>query len=69
MRDSERQTAPARLLNTAEAAKYLSVSANTLRMWASMKKYLPLVRIGHLVRYDRLELDNFIEQNQTKIRD
>ena len=51
----------ARLLNTKQAAAYLGLSVPTLREWASMRIHLPIVRLGRAVRYDRRDLDAYIE--------
>lgn len=50
------------LLSRKEAANYLGISASTLAIWASVKRYnLPYVKIGHLVKYRRSDLDAFIQ--------
>jgi excisionase family DNA binding protein len=60
------------LLTRKQAAHYLGIAANTLAIWASVKRYnLPYVKIGHLVKYRRKDLDEFIasrtiEQNKMK---
>lgn len=49
------------LLNRKQAAKYLGVTAQTLAIWASVKRYdLPYVKVGRLVKYRRADLDAFI---------
>jgi excisionase family DNA binding protein len=49
-----------RLLTTDEAATYIGVSPETLRLWASQRRLIPIIKIGKLVRYDVLDLDDFI---------
>ena len=49
------------LLSRQEAAEYLGVSPNTLASWSSSKRYnLPFIKIGHLAKYRRPDLDEFI---------
>jgi excisionase family DNA binding protein len=49
------------LLTRKQAAHYLGISAGTLAIWASVKRYnLPYIKIGHLVKYRRKDLDTFI---------
>lgn len=51
------------LFSRKEAAEYLSISPNTLAVWASTGRYaLPYTKIGNAVRYTRADLNNFIEQ-------
>jgi excisionase family DNA binding protein len=49
------------LVSADEAAKFLGVSAGTLAVWRSTKRYfLPFVKMGHLVRYRQSDLSEFI---------
>lgn len=49
------------LLNRKQAANYLGITASTLAIWASVKRYnLPYIKIGSLVKYRRKDLDTFI---------
>lgn len=49
------------LLTRKQAANYLGISATTLAVWASVKRYnLPYIKIGHLAKYRRKDLDIFI---------
>lgn len=51
------------LLTRKEAAEYLCISANTLAVWASNKRYdLKFIRMGRAVRYRLSDLDEFMEQ-------
>jgi predicted DNA-binding transcriptional regulator AlpA len=57
----------AQLLNTTEAAKYLSVSKAFLDRdrWAGAK--VPFIKIGsHLVRYRQCDLDKYIDAQVKK---
>lgn len=50
------------LLTRKQAAHYLGIAVSTLAIWASVKRYnLPYVKIGHLVKYRRVDLDDFIK--------
>jgi predicted DNA-binding transcriptional regulator AlpA len=50
------------------AARYLSVSPNTLAVWDCTKRYdLKPLKIGRSVRYRRANLDQFLE-NQLKAK-
>ena len=48
-------------LNKQQACKYLGISNNTLDSW--IKKGLPVIRVGKTVRFDRIELNHWL-QNQ-----
>lgn len=49
------------LLTRKQAAHYLGIAASTLAIWASVKRYnLPYIKVGHLVKYRRKDLDAFI---------
>lgn len=49
------------MLNTTEAARILDVSAGTLGVWRSVKRYpLKYVKIGRKIRYRQADLDEFI---------
>lgn len=49
------------LLSADQAAEFLGVSAGTLAVWRSTKRYsLPFVKMGHLVRYRQSDLSDFI---------
>jgi excisionase family DNA binding protein len=52
------------LLSRADAATYLGVAKQTLAIWACTKRYdLPYVKVGRLVRYRKVDLDQFIAKN------
>lgn len=48
-------------LNKQQACRYLGISNNTLDSW--IKKGLPVIRVGKTVRFDRAELNHWL-QNQ-----
>ena len=48
-------------LNKQQACDYLGISNNTLDSW--IKKGLPVIRVGKTVRFDRAELNHWL-QNQ-----
>lgn len=48
-------------LNKQQACDYLGISNNTLDSW--IKKGLPVIRIGKTVRFDKTELNRWL-QNQ-----
>lgn len=51
-----------KLLTRQQAAQYLDVTAGTLAVWASTRRYdLPFVKIGRNVRYRPEDLDRWLE--------
>ena len=50
-----------RLLTIQEAAQYTGVSATTLYKWVSQRK-IPQIKIGRLVKFDPVKLDEWIKQ-------
>jgi excisionase family DNA binding protein len=51
------------LLRAKEAAQFLNVSENTIRMWIWQRR-LPVVRLGRAVRLRRQDLEDLIEHNR-----
>ena len=51
------------LLRAKEAAQFLNVSENTIRMWIWQRR-LPAVRLGRAVRLRRRDLEEIIERNR-----
>ena len=51
------------LLRAKEAAQFLNVSENTIRMWIWQRR-LPVVRLGRAVRLCRQDLEELIERNR-----
>jgi excisionase family DNA binding protein len=50
-----------RLLDVASAAEYLGCKPSRIRT-AVFRNELPVVRIGHLVRFDRVALDKWLSK-------
>ena len=48
-------------LNERQAARYLGVSAGTLRLWRSENRSPRYFRAGKLIRFRRADLDAWIE--------
>lgn len=50
------------LLNEKAAADFLDVEPGTLSVWRSTGRYgIPFVKVGHLVRYRRADLEKWLE--------
>jgi excisionase family DNA binding protein len=58
----------ARLLTVREAAEYLGTTPSTLysKVW---RREIPFIKWGRSVRFDRVDLDDLIEQLRVKPRD
>lgn len=54
-------------LTATQAASYLQVAVGTIRNWTSAK-YVPHVKRGHLVRYDRDRLDRWLRAKECRGR-
>lgn len=55
------------LLSRLEAARYLKLKKGTLESWVSRRPgYLPMCRLGRLVKYRKCDLDEFIEKNMVR---
>lgn len=64
-----REYRPNDLLSRREAAAYLGISAETLAVWQSTRRYnLPCVKVGRLARYRKADLDAFIQSRTTHKR-
>jgi excisionase family DNA binding protein len=57
-----------RLLNVAEAARYLGLEVDTMYKKARLRE-LPSVKVGRALRFDVKALDRYIEQNAIKTLD
>jgi predicted DNA-binding transcriptional regulator AlpA len=56
-----------KLLNERQAADALSISAGTLSVWRTTKRYpLRYVKIGRAVRYRESDILNFIASRESK---
>ena len=48
------------LLNERQISQILGISVSTLRRWRSQQTGVRFLRIGHLVRYRRDDLEDFV---------
>ena len=55
------------LLTPQQAAQYLQVKLSTIYNW-SMRRILPVCKLGKLNRYRKSDLDNFINKNMTEVQ-
>jgi excisionase family DNA binding protein len=55
------------LLTPEQAAQYLQVKLSTIYNW-SMRRILPVCKLGRLNRYRKTDLDNFISKNMTEVQ-
>ena len=53
------------LMTPEEAAQYLNVRLSTIYQW-SMRKTIPVCKLGKLNRYRKSDLDAFINKNVTE---
>lgn len=51
------------LLTPIQAADILGIPVSTLARWRNEKKELPYVKVGRVVRYRRVDLENWIAEN------
>lgn len=49
-------------MDSAEAADYLAVSIHTIRAWTKFRN-IPSIKLNGVVRFDRNQLDEWIEKN------
>lgn len=55
------------LLTPQQAALYLQVKLSTVYNW-SMRRILPVCKLGKLNRYRKSDLDSFISKNMTEVQ-
>jgi excisionase family DNA binding protein len=55
------------LLTPQQAAQYLQVKVSTIYNW-SMRKVLPVCKLGKLNRYRKTDLDSFISNNMIEVQ-
>lgn len=60
---TQNQPAVRQLLNNDEAADELGISRRTLPVWRVQGKGPKFIKIGKLVRYERSELDAWMQAN------
>jgi excisionase family DNA binding protein len=58
------QTLAGELLRTAECARFLKVSENTIRHWRRTGTGPPFIRIGDQVRYNKQAVLEWLEERQ-----
>ena len=54
------------LMDIKETSEYLGCTVNTLYSWTSQKR-IPYVKLGRLVKFDRVDLDKWIEAQKVKV--
>ena len=64
--DSVDEKLQRRLLRLREAAEYLGIGESTLRSWLRDGR-IAHVKMGHTVRVDRVDLDQYIERSRTRV--
>jgi excisionase family DNA binding protein len=52
------------LLDETEAAEKLGVAVQTLRNWRHIRRGLPYVKIGRIVRYREKDLLDYVDQHR-----
>lgn len=52
-----------KLMDVTEAAEYLSIKKSSIYQ-LTMKRAIPVIKVGRLVRFTKSDLDKFIEQNR-----
>lgn len=55
-----------RLLNVQELSEYLSLPSATIYTWVSLGRIPGVVRLGRALRFDRGEIDGWVESMKTK---
>jgi excisionase family DNA binding protein len=55
------------LITVQEAAKFLAVSTSTLYGWVYHRR-IPFVKVGRALRFERVELQRFIQSNRFHIQ-
>ncbi|MGG5342412.1 helix-turn-helix domain-containing protein [Enterococcus sp. AZ192] len=54
-----------RYMNKKQTCSYLQISNNTLDYW--IKKGLPVIRINGVMRFDSLEIDNWLSTKYNRV--
>lgn len=59
-----------KLMNQAEAAKYLGTTVGTLNTWRHYgKQKIPYIRWGNRIRYRKADLDTWLKTQAVNIQD
>ncbi len=57
-------TTQSQLLTTEEAAEFLGLAVQTLRVWrVNQRVRIPFVKLGRAVKYRRSDLEKFLDAN------
>ena len=56
-----------RLITIKEAASYLAVSVSTLYGWVWQRR-IPFIKMGRALRFDRADLEQFVQANRVQPR-
>ncbi len=64
---SEPTTIAPRLMGIDQVASYIGLSHHTVYKFVSQRK-IPHVKLGKLVKFDRLEIDKWIASHSVKVR-
>jgi hypothetical protein len=66
--DAKRSGKQSPLIDTKQAADFLQVSAGTLDVWRSTRRYrLPFVKVGRNVRYRISDLETFRDERTMNV--
>ena len=57
-----------RLINITDASEYLGIKKTTLYSWIHQKQ-IPYIKMGRLVKFDLLEIDDWILQKRVKVEE
>jgi len=55
------------LMTVKEAAQFLSISVSTLYGWAWQRR-IPFVKVGRALRFDRIDLQEFVQAHRFEAR-
>ena len=62
-----RPTSEISLMTVREAADFLSISVSTLYGWAWQRR-IPFVKVGRALRFERRDLEKFIQSHRVEAR-
>jgi len=54
-----------RYISIPELAEYLTISPNTVRSWV-WQRSIPYLKIGRLVKFDIIEINNWLKDKRVK---
>jgi excisionase family DNA binding protein len=58
---------PLRLMTVGEAARFLAVSVSTLYGWVHQRR-ISFVKVGRALRFDRADLERFVQTHRFEAR-